>query len=173
MLRAFLLVASIAFPSIDKKKHFSPPPAFPFRENIRRLRCFLASSHANTKPYKPTVQSLKPMLRASRALRPCCASMRSQCTSCVPGPPRNAASFARVATLVCQHALAMYVMRPPSPCSQKAASFARAATLVCELRASRALRPWCASMRSQCTSCVPGPPKQRTRGQSSGNKRFG
>ena len=62
---------------------FSPPPAFPFRENIRRLRCFLASSHANTKP---------------------CSIVET-----------HAASFARVATLLCEHALAMYVMRPWSP----------------------------------------------------------
>ena len=38
---------------------FLPPPALPFRENVHRLRCCLASPHANTKQNKPTVQSLK------------------------------------------------------------------------------------------------------------------
>ena len=66
MSRAFHLVASIAFP----------------------FAAFVVFSlhHTQTQNH---VQSLKHMLRASRALRPCCASMRSQCTSCVPGPPKQ------------------------------------------------------------------------------------
>ena len=37
---------------------FSPPPALPFRENIRRFRCFLASPRANKQQNKTAIQSL-------------------------------------------------------------------------------------------------------------------